>query len=434
MDAPDPSAVLKPRIASPLALQSLLLCILVQPPLHLLAKMTQQRAFLYLALLLAPLALGFVLFQRLRAPLSGRKAYLLVLGYVGVLLVATMAGGNPKAALPVLATKYSAVAGFLLAWMGMRSRGDTVPVVRAILFVGAFGALYSIWQQVVGFPDFETAWAWSLGNVHGVDVFVSDARRATGFTIYSALNTQILSFCLLLLVALPSSSSAARPIRWMWIALTGLALLFSQTRGIWLGAFAGLFVILVAQRRLAGRSLAGLLPLAALQALLLGVAYVAIPVVRTRIDSFQGMLTNPEHPFLFRVVSMWIPAFRDFPPRLFGYGPGALSVADNMYLQTLVSAGMAGLAALLVLHVGLVVLGLRRARHFAATDPWMSRLQLAVVGIVVCQLVSFITGDYLLSVPGNLYFWTLAGIATSPRLLLPATGPGWPTLPSREPA
>ena len=385
--------------------------------------MTQQRAFLYLALLLAPLALGFVLLQRARAPMSRRTVYLLVLAYLGVLCVATLAGGDLKASLPVLATKYSAVAGFVLAWMGLRSRNDVLPVVRAILFVGTIGALYSIWQQVVGFPGFETTWAWSLGNVHGVDVFVSDARRATGFTIYSALNTQVLSFCLILLVALPSSSAAARPMRWMWIALTGMAILFSQTRGIWLGAFAGLFVVLLVQRRLAGRSLSGLLPLLALQAVLLGIAYVAIPVVRTRIDSFQGMLTNPEHPFLFRVVSMWIPAFRDFPPRLFGYGPGALSVADNMYLQTLVSAGLVGLAALLALHAGLIVLGLRRARHFAATDAWMSRLQLAVVGIVVCQLVSFITGDYLLSVPGNLFFWTLAGIATSPRLLSPATPP-----------
>lgn len=410
-------------------MQSLVACILAQPPLHLLAKMTQQRAFLYLALLLAPMALAFVVIQRARAPVSRRTTHLLVLGYLGVLCLGAVDGGDLKAALPVLATKYSAVAGFLLAWMGLRRREDAVTLVRAILLVGAIGALYSIWQQVVGFPDFETRWAWSLGNVHGVDVFVSDARRATGFTIYSALNTQVLSFGLLLLVALPASSPDARPMRWLWIALTGLAILFSQTRGIWLGAFAGLVVVLVVRRRLAGRTLAGLIPLLALQAVLVGIAYLAIPVVRTRIDSFQGMLTNPEHPFLFRVVSMWIPAFRDFPPKLFGYGPGALSVADNMYLQTLVSAGVAGLVALLGLHLGLILFGLRRARFLASTDPWLARLQVAVVGIVVCQLVSFITGDYLLSVPGNLHFWALAGLATSPGLLAsaeaarPAPGP-----------
>lgn len=411
--------MLRPGRASPLALQALVACILAQPPLHLLAKMTQQRAFLYVALLLAPLALVFVLLQRARAPVSRRTTFLLVLGYLGVLCAATLIGGDPRASLPVMATKYSAVSGFLLAWMGLRDRRDAVPVVRAILLVGAVGALYSIWQQVVGFPDFETRWAWSLGNVHGVDVFVSDARRATGFTIYSALNTQVLSFGLLLLVALPAATPGVRPVRWLWIAATGLAILFSQTRGIWLGAFAGLLVVLVVRRRLAGKKLAGLFPLLGLQALLVGVAYAAIPVVRTRIDSFQGMLTNPEHPFLFRVVSMWIPAFRDFPPRLLGYGPGALSVADNMYLQTLVSAGVLGLAALLALHAGLILLGLRRARHFAGIDAWTSRLQVAVVGIVVCQLVSFVTGDYLLSVPGNLHFWTLAGLATSPRLLVP---------------
>lgn len=396
---------------SPLALQVLLAILLAQPLLGMLTKMTLNRGFLYLAMLLPPLGLAFVAFQRERFPVSRNILYVATASYIAALLVASAIGVAPKEAASIMATKYSAAAAFILAWIGVGGIRDVRSLLRAIFLVGCLSTVYSIWQQVIGFPNFETDWAWSLGNVHGVDIFMDEARRSTGIAIYSATNGLLLTQCLMLLVALPVGSSKARLQRWLWVITFGLALLFSQTRGIWLGAFAGILVILMFKRILAGRSLAGLVPAILLQALLVLIAYFANPIVHARINSFKGMFTDPTHPFLFRILSTWIPTLRSHPPNLLGYGPGAVKITDNMFLQTLTSAGMVGIAIFLGLHAALLHVCWRRARSFAKGEPWLAAVFVGIAGIVIAELVSYITGDYMLAAPANIIFWALAGAA-----------------------
>lgn len=407
---------------SGLAMQILVATLLAQPVLHMLTKVTLHRGFLYLAMLLPAIGLGLVAFQRERIPLSRQASFLLLALYIATLLAASALGTDPKAAASVLATKYSAAAAFFLAWLGTRKSGDIRTLLRTILAVGCLSAIYSIWQQSVGFPEFETAWAWSIGNVHGVDIFLDEARRSTGIAIYSGTNSLLLTHCLLLLVALPIDTPGSRLQRIAWMLVFGLALLFSQTRGIWLGAFAGILSILVAKRILAGKSLLGLLPILVLQSALILVAYLASPVVQSRIHSFRGMFTDPTHPFLFRILSTWIPTLRSHPPNLIGFGPGTVQVADNMYLQTLTSVGLLGLAAFLALHAILWVTSFRRARSCATSDSWTATFYTGFSGIVVAQLVAYITGDYLLATPANLVFWALAGAATARlRIFMPSS-------------
>jgi uncharacterized membrane protein len=199
----------------------------------------------------------------------------------------------------------------------------------------------------------------------------------------------------------------------MWILAIGLALLFSQTRGIWLGAISGILVILAIKRYLSGKSLLGLVPAILAQAILVMIAYFVNPVVHERINSFNGMFTDPTHPFLFQILSTWIPTLYAFPPNLIGYGPGVVKIADNMYLQTLTSIGIVGIAIFLALHGALFVASMHRARVSKTTSPWLSMFFVGIAGIVVAELVSYITGDYQFAAPANINFWVLAGIVLS---------------------
>jgi len=188
--------------------------------------------------------------------------------------------------------------------------------------------------------------------------------------------------------------------------LIAAGLLASWSRGGWLGALAGVGVVIIFRSRLAAL-LSGLALLLLLTALLLGsfrpdVIPESVAARVQDIPAFLGMtdvLSQPVTDENFAVIERlahWVAALRmwEMAPWL-GIGPGnyatvyplvqlprweeALGHAHNIYLNTLAETGLAGLAAYLALWIGVIVWIWRRFRRSPA-GSYAGALALGVLG------------------------------------------------------
>ncbi len=239
-------------------------------------------------------------------------------------------------------------------------------------------------------------------------------------------------------LALLSVGSALRQPRrmvaWLWAAfylgatlLLAAALLASWSRGGWIGAAAGVTVVIVMRSRRAALLFAGvaLLVLAALLLGSLSPAQLPQPVAARvqEVPAFFGVgdplnqEVNDDNFALIERLAHWVAAQRMFAASpLLGVGPGnyaavydtyrlprweePLGHAHNVYLNVLAETGIIGFAAFVVLWSASIVFVVRRRAH--TRDAWANALAVGILGVLahlaVHNLVDnlFVQGMYIL--------------------------------------
>jgi len=211
---------------------------------------------------------------------------------------------------------------------------------------------------------------------------------------------------------LQERSQAKRLFLYSLIALLLFSLIFTYTRGAWIGLVMAIFAMGVFKKR-------RLLIFAPL--VLYGVILI-FPLVSERFES----ILNPD---LFRYDSLawrlrlWgasIPHFLSHP--VFGAGLGTFqfiafqvdnwfAAAHNDYLRLLVETGLVGLSGYVILMLSLVKTSIKA--HKIAKDP----LQEYIASGFLCLLIAYAAmsiGDNLFNHGGiQWYFWACAGVVVA---------------------
>jgi O-antigen ligase len=220
----------------------------------------------------------------------------------------------------------------------------------------------------------------------------------------------------------------------------GIGVIASWSRGGWLGAVAGVVVVLAFFNRRTALFL-GLAILALLVTALLGAMSPdwIPPAISTRLTTvpaylgFVDLLTlevNDDNFAVIERVAHWVAAVRmwEMAPWL-GVGPGnyatvysavalprwqdALGHAHNIYLNVLGETGLLGLTAFLLMWGTLTGWLLKQLRCFNSDQSWSRALAVGVLGVIAHLAVHsffdnlFVQGMYL-----HIAFW-LAAVAAS---------------------
>jgi O-antigen ligase len=274
---------------------------------------------------------------------------------------------------------------------------------------------------------FSLAW-WAWGNVASGWRSREDRRLEAGGGALNKPSSRLLR--------IEDWPTAPRKKIWCWVifysAVTGLlalGLLASWSRGGWLGAAAGLTVVLLMHSRraswLAGLGMLLVLSLALMDSFtptLLPTALRArlqdIPTFLRLTDVLSQPVTDDNFSVVERVAH-WAAALRmwEQAPWL-GVGPGnyavvyptvrlprweeALGHAHNIYLNVLGENGLVGLAAYLLTWSGIVAWVWRRHRHWQASGAsWRTAVAIGLLGVLAHLSVHhffdnlFVQGLYL---------------------------------------
>jgi O-antigen ligase len=362
-------------------------------------------------LLAAAVALWFLDGARRRTlPLHGSPILALAVAYAGVLVVSAWGAGNFTEALREV-IKWIELPVLLLVASALIGRKQAQWVVAALL-VGAIA------QALLGLYQFAFA--------VGPDYFVILGRFMRAYGSFGQPNPFGGYLGLALPVALSMALWAWQEIvrapraRWQALAWGGFfsaatviiagGLLASWSRGAWLGAAAGVLVVLVLNSRTAAL-LNAVTALLLLTALLLGAFspnVVPTPITARLADvpayfGLTDVLSQPVTDENFSVVERlahWVAAQRmwEQAPWL-GVGPGnyatvypqvrlpqweePLGHAHNIYLNVAAETGLAGLAAYAALMVTVFVwLGRQIAKAKGAAGPWSRWRAALLVGIL----------------------------------------------------
>jgi O-antigen ligase len=366
-------------------------------------------------LLAAAVGLWFVDGARRRTlVLRGSPVIALVAVYVGVLIVSAWSAANfGEAAREVI--KWFELLVLLLVTPALLTRNQA-PWVAAALVLGATA------QAILGLYQFVFA--------IGPEYFLLLGRFMRAYGSFGQPNPFGGYLGLALPVALSLAiwawqeivrGQAVRWQAWTWAVFFSVStatiaggLLASWSRGAWLGAAAGVLVVLVLRSRLAA-ILSGLAVLLLFTGLLLGAFspdVVPAPVAERMADipayfGLTDVLSQPVTDENFSVlerVAHWVAAQRMWvqAPWL-GVGPGnyaqvypqvrlpqwedALGHAHNVYLNVAAETGLVGLAAYLALMITALawVWGqLRRAGRSSTTSGrWRAALIVGILGVLV---------------------------------------------------
>jgi putative inorganic carbon (hco3(-)) transporter len=220
----------------------------------------------------------------------------------------------------------------------------------------------------------------------------------------------------------------------------GVGLIASWSRGAWLGAVAGLVVVLALFDRrtalLLGFSLLAITMAALVGAVSPGWIPPALSARLADIPAYLGLVdilsmeVNDDNFAVIERVAHWLAAIRmwESAPWL-GVGPGnyataysgfalprwndPLGHAHNIYLNVLGETGLLGFGAFLTLWLTLAGWLLRQLRRFSPPQDWSRALAVGVLGVLAHLAVHsffdnlFVQGMYL-----HLSFW-LAAVAAS---------------------
>jgi O-antigen ligase len=218
----------------------------------------------------------------------------------------------------------------------------------------------------------------------------------------------------------------------------GVGLVASWSRGGWLGAIAGVVVVLAFFNRrtalLLGLASLGITTTALLGAISPGWVPAAISARIVDIPAYLGFVdvlaleVNDDNFAIIERVAHWVAAVRmwESAPWL-GIGPGnyavayplvalprwhdALGHAHNIYLNVLGESGLFGLGAFLLMWATLVGWLLKQLRSFPLDQSWSRAVVVGVLGVVAHLAIHsifdnlFVQGMYL-----HIAFW-LAAIA-----------------------
>lgn len=409
--------------------------------LILLTKLTLNRNFLYFAYLGSYLVFGAVF---LLVGDHWKRSSLTIWWWLFIFLVAIQIL-NPNttvlAGLVHFATKYSMMLMYPIIVLVINRPEDLMILMRLMVVCVFLSVAYTLYQEIIGYPTFEDNWAYSLGNVHGVTKSLYSHRRPPGLLTYSASNAAFLT--ILTIMTLPFFVTK----KWGWgkalslLGFSGISILFTQTRGVWVGLAIGLFYFFLkvskSHHKKTPRPKFGFINTMRLRVyivfivlIILGVtAVLSNSVLLERISGFTKLFEEGS-PFLAR-VKIWQMILSQYWEGLFlGYGTGSvgtggssiegasqrlINLADNMYFNVVFSFGIFGLM-LLFLILGQTYF-IHKQNWRVLNSPFLRLTSLSVMSGILAYAVFFITGDYLESFPANLYFWAGLGIISIlPRL------------------
>ncbi len=279
--------------------------------------------------------------------------------------------------------------------------------VILLALVGAFGvSLYAIWQYVVGVPML-SGW---------VDATQNPYLQTRAFSVFG--NPNILAKYLLMLI--PFGLALLLIVQNFWsrlfllvIVLTlGLALLFTFSRGGWLGMLVGLFVFAVLQNKRI------LIVLLVFSLVLLLVGMTVMPV--TVLQRVWTIVTLQDSAIAYRFL-VWREAvhiIEDFSLTGVGFGHRAfmeiypLYMLDrvkapfhvhNFYLQRLVETGILGFSIFLWLLAGIFKQGLKTL--ISCQDVFFKHIIIASLASLVAVLVQGLAENILYMPKITILFW-----------------------------
>ena len=272
----------------------------------------------------------------------------------------------------------------------------------------------------------------------GVGVFLAVAGMATDFWFIGLNKNGIadsLACCFLVATELILSAGSARARRWLLAALgvIALGLLFSLSRGAWLGTISGVVLIFALRRRL------GLLLKITLCLLpLLAAFWFTLPAASR--DYAMGFGAD-HYNIKLRYQSIDIAQSYFAQSPVFGMGVGLRKNYDatNLLLMTLAETGVLGVACLLFIHLAFFGMIWKAQKRIARTEALFSLLCLG--GSLV--LNKFVHGmvDQYWSRGAIMAAWAGAGMATRAYYVAQersrrVEASGWQelTMPPSEPA
>ena len=285
-------------------------------------------------------------------------------------------------------------------WLGSTA---LISLIQMFLYFVVVVAVFCVFV-----PDPKQYWAAFYALV-GVGVFLAIAGMATDYWFIGLNKNGIaasLACSFLVAVELILSAETARRRNWLLAALgvIALGLLFSLSRGAWLGTMCGVFFIFALRGRLGLllRITVCLLPL---------IAAFWLTLPQSSRDYAIGF--GQEHyniKLRYDSVNVAEGYFNESP--VFGMGVGLRKNYDatNLLLMTLAETGVLGLAALLLIHAALFQMIWRTQKQIARSDALFSLL--CIGGALV--LDKFVHGmvDQYWSRGAVMAAWAGAGMAT----------------------
>ncbi|MGI4790072.1 MAG: hypothetical protein ACRYFS_14620 [Janthinobacterium lividum] len=243
----------------------------------------------------------------------------------------------------------------------------------------------------------------------GVGVFLAIAGMATGYW-FIGLNknglASSLACCFLVAVELILSAETTRRRYWLLAALgvIGMGLLFSLSRGAWLGTLSGVFLIFALRGRLGLllKIIICLLPLIA-------VFWFTLPASSRNYATGFG---QDHYNIKMRYASIDIAQSYFNQSPVYGMGVGLRKNYDatNLLLMTLAETGVLGALALLLIHAAFFQMIWRTQKQIARSEVLFSLL--CIGGALV--LDKFVHGmvDQYWSRGAVMVAWAGAGMAT----------------------
>lgn len=284
-----------------------------------------------------------------------------------------------------------AIVMYLLAW-GLQQSGLSARVQKPAAALLAICSAYAIFVYILGRdpinPDYNLA-PWSGG--HRTGGFLSNAMTfAHVYGVY---------FCLVAGVAIHALRKPSKELIWILVALalTGVALVLSFTRGVWLALFIATLVMGFIYRPKIGAILGGL------SAVTLAILIQIWPTLKERLSQFS--LGGDERSWIW--AGHW-KIFLDHPWTGVGYTENVrlipeyykqigapdgviVSHAHNQYLQWLAGTGVIGLVAYLVFVLCFLRLSWKTYRALPDEEVWLKGLALGTIGAQICFLVGGLT-------------------------------------------
>lgn len=251
----------------------------------------------------------------------------------------------------------------------------------------------------------------SLYGLVGVGVFLACVALATGSNYILGLHKNGLGASLgcTLIVCLELWSAAREREQKRLLAaamvVVAAALIFTLSRGAWLGAFAGTCMILALRRQfiLLLRTSAVLVPFIAL------IWFLLPQESREYATDFSPSRYNIQMRYESTAIAK--KHFESNPVYGAGVGLRKQYDASNVFLLTLAETGVLGLAALLFIHIVFFVMIWRTQKRLARTDKLYSLI--AISGALVLNKLAHGAVDHYWSRGALMMAWTSAGTAVS---------------------
>jgi putative inorganic carbon (hco3(-)) transporter len=347
--------------------------------------------------------------------------FFLLVFYVGLQrLIKTRTGALPHTIYDNSTALYmlllsACVSLMLLVATGLRTRTRAKILISCVLALGVFEAVYGLVQYLGGY-SFVWDYPVAAGVAHGT--FINRNHYAlllnlsmclgVGFLYYRSLDIlrgQNLTFRRV--ISAPGSAKLA----WimMWLALMGLALVFSMSR---MGIFAlvGCICVMIVSGKFSQEIKRTRILGSALICIILGMAaYTGLDAVLVRYENITQAVNLEKDR-----IPIWRDAWRIVPGHLlFGNGLGTFQwlfpayeriepdtpakYAHNDYLQALIEIGVIGLVLVLWAIAASWRAAVRNIRR--AKDPLVRGIGLASLGALTAIALQEIT-DFSLYIPG----------------------------------